>query len=959
MPNADSSQPLNIDSVYSSIRSHTYTGSYGDYRDFNHRGAMALEAGTISLGFSIDRLAGNYALISKDQNGTNAGDFTVWIKDGQIVVSIETDSGTEYITVPDVILSSHTTYQFAFTFGDTGLNIWLNGKLVASEPGIIQGLETNKNDLVIGGTHAWNSDEDDAHSLFLGQISDVQMYDQQLGGKDMIALANAVDPGLGMHAHHLAAMEDLAPVFHQLHGASDTLKDILADYGVNHHGHMGTSLNMITRGRADNTVNGTAAADGINAGRGDDVVKGALGDDVLQGGYGNDRLWGGNGNDILDGGHGEDRLWGGAGNDLLISRADAREPEIFYDPDRNETDPLSELTNGQVYPDQPIPGDDVLTGGSGSDVFYFQTLINAKERIIRKHTRDDGTINWHGVAGENNYLHDHWVDYLGHDVVTDFSRSEGDRIVIEGHTTEIGSIRYGDANGDGVMDHSIISLYSDQGNGGGAHNDDRLGTITVYGDLITESDIEHTSAPAYGIVRSIEDLQEAVTPIDVAQNTGNIRPPTDLPTAEDLGLPNGTGDPVLATAGSNDFSSDDRAAMVFDHSRDIDLTKGTIAFSFSPTSLGSYQALFSKDASGYGNGGHMTAYVHPLGHLVVRIQDGDRSFYLEVKHAISVGGSYDFALSFGPQGVELYLNGARVAYDKDIKVDWDTNKEALIVGAAGWNNSPGEVDHINNHFNGTISDFMVFGSQLESEDIFGSGVRDDYAYLNSFASDYSFFWNNQGKLKISKGQQSVVLDEDVEFVQFRDFTVRVDDFLFGGRGANRIDGLDGSDIIIGRQGDDDLNGHDNNDLLVGGFGEDKLSGGDGDDKLLGGNHDDRLYGGNGFDVLKGGDGNDVLYGGAGRDKFYGGLGDDYISGNEWNDKGKAKFDKAFFDGKFDDFTFETHTYYNSARGENVTELIVTDSADGGSDGFYEGRDRLIDIDQLVFADQTVSFLDLL
>ncbi|MES0813183.1 hypothetical protein ABLO27_27085, partial [Roseibium sp. SCPC15] len=99
--------------------------------------------------------------------------------------------------------------------------------------------------------------------------------------------------------------------------------------------------------------------------------------------------------------HGEDILNGGAGNDLLISQADGREGPVAHDPDRDEGDPYNELSGGKLYPDQPIPADDVLTGGSGGDVFYFQTLINAKERFLEEHTQDDGTIRWHGVAGEN------------------------------------------------------------------------------------------------------------------------------------------------------------------------------------------------------------------------------------------------------------------------------------------------------------------------------------------------------------------------------------------------------------------------------------------------------------------------------------------------------------------------------------------------------------------------------
>ncbi|WP_208999960.1 hypothetical protein, partial [Roseibium hamelinense] len=125
------------------------------------------------------------------------------------------------------------------------------------------------------------------------------------------------------------------------------------------------------------------------------------------------------------------------------------------------------------------------------------------------------------------------------DIITDFSKAGGDRIIIEGHTTEIRSITYGDENGDGIVDHSLISLYSNQGNGGGAHANDDLGTIKVFGDLVTEADISTTAKPAYGIVNSIEDLDEALQPI----TNGSARPDTpltlDLPSASDLTLPQG------------------------------------------------------------------------------------------------------------------------------------------------------------------------------------------------------------------------------------------------------------------------------------------------------------------------------------------------------------------------------------------------------------------------------------
>ncbi|MBQ4827639.1 hypothetical protein J4729_24430, partial [Leisingera sp. HS039] len=184
---------------------------------------------------------------------------------------------------------------------------------------------------------------------------------------------------------------------------------------------------------------------------------------------------------------------------------------------------------------------------------------------------------------------------MGHDVVQDFSRAEGDRIVIEGHTTEIASITYGDKNGDGVMDHSVIALYSDQGNNGGAHNDDLLGKITVYGDLVKLSDIEHTAAPAYGIVKSIDDLNEALAPTAVSENTGKIKVPgSALGTAAQAAIP-GAGAPVVAMPGQHVLSGEDGDYLNAGHLDALALDAATVSLSFSLERLPGEMALVSKD----------------------------------------------------------------------------------------------------------------------------------------------------------------------------------------------------------------------------------------------------------------------------------------------------------------------------------------------------------------------------
>ncbi len=225
----------------------------------------------------------------------------------------------------------------------------------------------------------------------------------------------------------------------------------------------------------NDTLRGGADNDTLFGGTGNDVLAGDKGKDFLKGDRGNDMLKGDRGNDTLQGDRGNDTLMGGAGNDLILSRSDAGEPEIAQ-----ETD------SPKVYPDRTFTAsNDVLAGGTGANTFLFEILLNAKPEIMAKHANAQGKIDWKGVTGENNNVHDHWVEGIGNDTILDFNREVGDKINIMGHTVDP-NIEYGvDEKG---KEYSIINLVSNQG-GAGAHDGDELGTITVYGDRVTESDL--------------------------------------------------------------------------------------------------------------------------------------------------------------------------------------------------------------------------------------------------------------------------------------------------------------------------------------------------------------------------------------------------------------------------------------------------------------------------------------
>ncbi|MEM6474303.1 MAG: LamG-like jellyroll fold domain-containing protein, partial [Planctomycetota bacterium] len=507
-------------------------------------------------------------------------------------------------------------HHVAITFGEEGLRLYVDGRTADGEIEFDQGMQLNTNSLILGAsTVRRDGDRPNLRDALEGTIEAFDVYPSQLSPFEIAELV-----------------------------------------GVNLGG-------LETPTEIDGVLLGTDAGESLSGSN-------------VNGSYGDDEIDGTSEDDVLDGGHGEDIIRGGEGDDLLISRSDAREPQIAQDYDPEDDDPYSEInpTTRTLYEEQPIAADDLLIGGPGADTFRFEVLINAKERFLFEHTHNNGHIHWHGVAGENNLVHDHWVDALGDEVIADFDRAEGDRIEVVGHTVDVYELVHLDSDDDGVLDASRLYVQSNQGNAG-AHNRDQLGTITVYGDLVRWDDVLVDAGPAYGIVDTIGELTEALTP--------RVYSPVVTPgesrwleaDVDEAPLPPGA---IFSVGQSVDFNGEKSDHIQIPHDEDFALAEGTYALAFSVDETDGRQTLLSKDHRNYQDGGHLTAWVND-DRVEVRYQSESKSETVRsAVGSVIAGEDHHVAITFGEEGLRLYVDGRTADGEIEFDQGMQLNTNSLI-----------------------------------------------------------------------------------------------------------------------------------------------------------------------------------------------------------------------------------------------------------------------------------------
>jgi RTX calcium-binding nonapeptide repeat (4 copies) len=305
---------------------------------------------------------------------------------------------------------------------------------------------------------------------------------------------------------------------------------------------------------------------------------------------GNNPLDGNNPDRVLAARNGNDNLVGGDGNDTLISYSDAGEPSVLGQQVVNKNEPLAN-------------SNDTLTGGKGADQFLFALELDGKQQFLDKHTQADGRIDGEGLAGENDSSHNHWLESIGNDTISDFNLDQGDKIRIAGHTVDLFNIEQ--KGSDYILNLRSNQGNADQNNPNGAHDGDLVGTITLTGaaDRYSQEQLQGAitvdNTPHYvADGRGVETVKEDTTPnrfgvVATAPPSTSPQPDPLLGDGSKTGM--GTSNDITNTPKQTDGNIAPEVGTKTDPVSTLFAPKDNLAMDVNPPALGGFMNSHGKD----------------------------------------------------------------------------------------------------------------------------------------------------------------------------------------------------------------------------------------------------------------------------------------------------------------------------------------------------------------------------
>ncbi|MDB9524843.1 cadherin-like domain-containing protein, partial [Oscillatoria sp. CS-180] len=181
---------------------------------------------------------------------------------------------------------------------------------------------------------------------------------------------------------------------------------------------------------------------------------------------------------------------------------------------------------------------------------------------------------------------------------------------------------------------------------------------------------------------------------------------------------------AIATASTTAISFDGiDDYLEIPHSVDFDLAEGTLLFWINPNVTSQLQTLVSKDSSGFDNGGHFTLSINENQALELRTQSTGSSRFLTSTGRPVVANTWQLlAVTWGANGIRVYLDGEQVAIDERSAFGWVGNEEPLVLGASQSRSGDLVANQLQDFFSGSLDEIALFADVLS-----GSSIEQLYA----------------------------------------------------------------------------------------------------------------------------------------------------------------------------------------------------------------------------------------
>ena len=173
-----------------------------------------------------------------------------------------------------------------------------------------------------------------------------------------------------------------------------------------------------------------------------------------------------------------------------------------------------------------------------------------------------------------------------------------------------------------------------------------------------------------------------------------------------------SGDRVDAMFGQGlDFDANDEYIEI-PHESAYELSNGTVEVWFEGDSFSGDRGIWSKDASGYGSGGHLTVQALGSNFPQARIQSSSSS-YTASGGSTSPGSWYNLVTTFGSGTLKLYRNGGMTS--NSTTTNLTSNQEPIAIGASTMGSADLIASAVDKLFDGEI-DEVRFSNIARSAD---------------------------------------------------------------------------------------------------------------------------------------------------------------------------------------------------------------------------------------------------